>query len=226
MSDLLTSVVAPASLMLGVLVFGFAPGAVLRLIMLAFERDDPRRRELIGELRAVPRWERPFWVAEMIEVALFEGVWERVLWWATGRIVWRWKLGSGVESNRKYPDTFWIPDVSERENVQPGNYVRLMFLMRDGWGERMWVEVTERTRQGYLGELSNQPYGIPKLGCGDLVEFGAEHIIDIDLDTGHSQIRIEDVDEESHAALEAMPFDDGCAEFVCDACGSNPRTLS
>jgi hypothetical protein len=57
------------------LVFGFAPSAVLRLIVLAYERGDPCRRELLGELHAVPRIARPFWVAEQFEVALFEGLW-------------------------------------------------------------------------------------------------------------------------------------------------------
>jgi DNA-binding transcriptional MerR regulator len=60
--------------LIALLVFGFAPGALLRLIVLAFRRDDPRRRELLGELYAVPRIERPFWVIEQLEVALFEGL--------------------------------------------------------------------------------------------------------------------------------------------------------
>jgi hypothetical protein len=47
---------------------------VLRLIVLAFPQDDPRRRELLGELYAVPRIERPFWVAEKLELALIEGL--------------------------------------------------------------------------------------------------------------------------------------------------------
>jgi DNA-binding transcriptional MerR regulator len=55
-------------------VFGLAPGAVLRVIVLAFPRDDPRRHELLGELHAVPRIERPFWVAEQLEIGLFEGL--------------------------------------------------------------------------------------------------------------------------------------------------------
>jgi len=63
-----------ASLLMAMLVFGFAPGLVLRIIVLAFERDDPRRRELLAELYAVPRLERPLWVAEQLEVALSEGV--------------------------------------------------------------------------------------------------------------------------------------------------------
>lgn len=67
-------VVSWPMLLLALVVFGFAPGLVLRLIVLAFPRDDPRREELLGELHAVPRFERPFWVADQLEVALFEGV--------------------------------------------------------------------------------------------------------------------------------------------------------
>jgi hypothetical protein len=60
-----------------ILVFGFAPGFVLRLLVLCYPRSNPRRRELLGELYAVPRIERPFWVAEQVEVALFEGLRDR-----------------------------------------------------------------------------------------------------------------------------------------------------
>ena len=74
MSDLLTQLLSWKALLVVVVVFGFAPGAALRLIVLAFPRSDPRRRELLAELRAVPRLERPAWVAEQLEVALAEGV--------------------------------------------------------------------------------------------------------------------------------------------------------
>ena len=57
-----------------IVVFGFAPGFCLRLIVLAYPRSDPRRTELMAELYAVPRIERPLWVAEQVEVALFEGL--------------------------------------------------------------------------------------------------------------------------------------------------------
>jgi len=72
MLDLLLS---PATLVLVLLVFGIAPGLVLRLIVLAFTADDPRREELRAELYAVPRYERPLWVAEQIEIAISEGLW-------------------------------------------------------------------------------------------------------------------------------------------------------
>jgi hypothetical protein len=71
---------------IAIVVFGFAPGAVLRLIALAFPKGDPRRHELLGELPAVPRLERPFWVAEQLEVALFEGVRHRLARVLPGRM--------------------------------------------------------------------------------------------------------------------------------------------
>ncbi len=63
---------------LTLLVFGFLPGSVLRLIVLLYPRDDPRRRELIGELYAMKRISRPIWVVEQIETALGEGLPKRV----------------------------------------------------------------------------------------------------------------------------------------------------
>ncbi len=65
--------------MLVLVVFGFAPGFCLRLIVLAYPRSDPRRTELIAELYAVPRIQRPLWVAEQLEVGLFEGLGHRIL---------------------------------------------------------------------------------------------------------------------------------------------------
>lgn len=59
------------------LVFGLAPGIVLRLILLIYPRAHPRRRELLAELYAVPMIVRPFWVAQQLEVAFFEGVPDR-----------------------------------------------------------------------------------------------------------------------------------------------------
>lgn len=57
-----------------VLTFGFAPGFCMRLIALMYPRTDPRRQELYAEMKAVPRIERPLWVAEQLETGLFEGI--------------------------------------------------------------------------------------------------------------------------------------------------------
>ncbi len=74
MDSLITQIIVWPSLLIALVAFGFAPGALLRVIVLAFRRDDPRRRELLAELPHVPRLERPFWVFEQLEVALFEGL--------------------------------------------------------------------------------------------------------------------------------------------------------
>ncbi len=78
MAALLETVASWPSLLLVIVVFGFAPGFCLRLIVVAYPRADPRRRELIAELYAVPHIKRPLWVAQQLEVALFEGLGHRV----------------------------------------------------------------------------------------------------------------------------------------------------
>jgi len=84
-TELLDAIVSWRTFLIALVVFGFAPGALLRLIVLAFPRDDPRRRELLAELPTVARTERPFWVFEQLERALFEGIGERVARVATRR---------------------------------------------------------------------------------------------------------------------------------------------
>lgn len=78
MADLMDAVASWPGLLLVLFVFGFAPGFCLRVIVLAYPRKDPRRTELIAELYAVSRIERPLWVAEQLEVALFEGLSHRL----------------------------------------------------------------------------------------------------------------------------------------------------
>jgi hypothetical protein len=95
-------------LLVGLLVFGFAPGALLRLIVLAFRRDDPRRRELLAELHTVPRIERPFWVLEQLEVAVFEGIWRRIIEAATGRVISLQLSSSDVAPSRLRRVLAWL----------------------------------------------------------------------------------------------------------------------
>ncbi len=66
--------VSVKALLLGLLIFGVGPGLVLRGIAAFYPPGHERRRELRGELPAIPRWERPFWVAEQLEPALLEGL--------------------------------------------------------------------------------------------------------------------------------------------------------
>ncbi len=163
-------------------VFGFAPGAVLRLIVLAYHRDDERRAELVGELYSVPRVNRPMWVAEQLEVALFEGIGERLWWAAAGRITYRWRLISGVERNRLYPESFWIPSEQEKKSLRAGDTVKLVFELKKDGGDRMWVLITRIGKHRHHGVLMNTAVMIPRLEHGMKIKFRNEHIIDIDFD--------------------------------------------
>jgi tetratricopeptide (TPR) repeat protein len=54
--------------------FRLLSGFVLRLLILLYPADDPRRRELVAELYVLGRTERIEWVFQQLETALFEGV--------------------------------------------------------------------------------------------------------------------------------------------------------
>jgi len=89
----LLEAVGPTSLvsfLLVLLVFGFAPGFVLRIVVLLYPKGDDRRRELVAELYVIPRLIRPVWVAEQIETALFEGLKMRI-----GRVRHRFHVIAG-----------------------------------------------------------------------------------------------------------------------------------
>lgn len=62
------------TVLITMLIFGFAPGVTLRVIIRAWPHDHPRRRELMAELKAVPYVERLLWVAEQVESAIFDGL--------------------------------------------------------------------------------------------------------------------------------------------------------
>lgn len=180
MGEFIDAVASWPTLLLVLLVFGFAPRLVLRVALLAFERDDPRRHELLAELHAVPRIQRPMWVAEQLEVALVEGLGGRIQWALTGRVIHRWSLGDGVERHSKHPDTFYLPSDEAKGLLRPGDDVKLMFEMkRDGGGDRMWVTIVEIGRHHFVGELNNWPVMVPKLVPGDTIKFRLRHIIDI-----------------------------------------------
>lgn len=86
-----------------------------------------------------------------------------------------------------YPDRFKIPDLAERQSLSPGDAAKLLFDIEtrengviDRDVHRMWVIVKARTESGYLGILDSDP-GFAEnltLAPGDLIAFGAEHVID------------------------------------------------
>lgn len=91
-------------------------------------------------------------------------------------------LENGEELHQEFPDTFWIPSRIERENLLPGELVKLIFRISHGEEEdveRIWVIVKERKIDGYVGVLDNDPFCTSELRAGETVMFLPEHIIQI-----------------------------------------------
>ncbi len=100
-----------------------------------------------------------------------------------------WCLEDGEQLHREAPDTFWLPELKDRESLQPGDLVKLIFRISvDNEDEpvaveRMWVIVRERVADQYLGILDNDPYAIDEneeLWSGVELPFSPRHVIDID----------------------------------------------
>ena len=99
-----------------------------------------------------------------------------------------WGLDNAEEYHSKAPDTFAIPQLLERQNLQPGDFAHLLFRINvDGTEdgeviERMWVVVSERTSDGYIGVLDNDPESIDendRLWSGTELPFASHHVIGI-----------------------------------------------
>jgi hypothetical protein len=178
-ADYLTAPGALGAFGLAVLLFGFAPGMVLAVIVRLIP-DPDRRRELQAELYDVPRWERPFWVAQQFEVALRIGASPRISW-AWGRYVWhRSEIASGLKQHLETPDSFEIPDDELKDMIEPGDLVKLMWDVARLPGERMWVRVTHRAGDRLKGTIENWPAFVYK-NPGETIRFRIDDIIDCDL---------------------------------------------
>lgn len=97
-----------------------------------------------------------------------------------------WALDDGEERHRDAPETFRIPSLAARKGLQRGDYAKLIFrIAMEGEEvavERMWAIVTERTADGYLGILDNDPTLIEEndvLWRGSELPFRARHVIDL-----------------------------------------------
>ena len=105
-----------------------------------------------------------------------------------------WQLTSGESRNAAAPDSFPIPTLEERSSLEPGQAAKLIFEVEanepDGRvttsTERMWVVITERTSDGYIGILDNEPCSYAAsddfyLGRGVEIPFLPMHVISIEL---------------------------------------------
>ena len=100
-----------------------------------------------------------------------------------------WCLEDGEKRHREAPETFWLPELRDRQSLEPGDLVKLIFRISvDNEDEpvaveRMWVIVRERVGDQYLGILDNDPYAIDEneeLWNGTELPFSPRHVIDID----------------------------------------------
>jgi hypothetical protein len=86
-----------------------------------------------------------------------------------------YQLLDGEELNRKHPRTFHIPNTVDKNQVEPGDHVKLGFSCPNyPNNERMWVKVTGEG----LGYLDNDPAFLP-LTWKMKVRFEHKHILDI-----------------------------------------------
>jgi hypothetical protein len=86
--------------------------------------------------------------------------------------------------NREHPGFQILPRL-DRELLEKGDYVQLIFSDR----ERMWVEVVRRfssdNRVVYQGILTNVPVDHPDLNVGSPVEFRPEHVLNANCNSRH-----------------------------------------
>jgi len=119
-----------------------------------------------------------------------------------------WCVDDGEQINREAPETFWIPDLAQRQNLNVGDFAKLIFRIAVEGDEisveRMWVAVRERIPGGYMGILDNEPDAISEngeFGLGAELPFEYRHII-----------AVADANDESKAlaiAPPAVPWDRG-----------------
>ena len=100
-----------------------------------------------------------------------------------------WCLDDGEAYHAAAPETFWIPDRHRRESLEVGDLAKLIFRIsvdnahENVSVERMWVLVRERTADGYLGVLNNEPDAIAEndeFWLGSELPFFAKHVINIE----------------------------------------------
>ena len=124
MTPVLLHILSVPALLTALFTFGFAPGLVLRIIVLAFKRSDPRRQELLAELYNIPRIDRPFWVVEQVEVALSEGLIPRLV-----KLVKRWNLGYRLA---RWWRNFWHEFWHAKSADTLGSYFASLALVGSG----------------------------------------------------------------------------------------------
>lgn len=98
-----------------------------------------------------------------------------------------WSLENAQVIADEFPYTFYKPSQQVVSQLRPGNQAKLIFTFESSdpetpRAERMWVEITEISDNGFRGYLDNDPAYIQDLKYQDTLEFEECHIIDTDLE--------------------------------------------
>jgi hypothetical protein len=108
----------------------------------------------------------------------------------------RYRLENAEAVVRQRTYRLSIPDRKDRDALQPGDMVKLIFMghSEHGAAERAWVEVLSRKGRGYVGRVDNDLLFID-VGNGHVV-FGPQHVIEIlkphELERLHAQVQAND----------------------------------
>lgn len=97
-----------------------------------------------------------------------------------------WYLENIKELSKEAPYTFYEPSPEVLNQLQLGDYVKLIFIQEEikedeFGGERMWVRITKMENGQFTGELDNEPHYI-SIKLGDTVLFNTHHICDTEYD--------------------------------------------
>ena len=78
----------------------------------------------------------------------------------------------------KYPSTFEIPSSVKIKKLKKGDLVKLHFSQPKLTTERMWVTITSRKGNNFVGKLNNDPF-ILDMKYNQVIKFNARHIASI-----------------------------------------------
>ena len=96
----------------------------------------------------------------------------------------RWIIQNPQPTAAAAPYTYYLPPPEFLAALTVGDIVKLIFegipISKEYGAERMWVIVTERKGNDFIGTLDNNPYDIPQLKSGESIRFNIKDIIDID----------------------------------------------
>lgn len=96
----------------------------------------------------------------------------------------KWNLVNGDERAADHP-TFKMPPLEVRRHLKVGSLVKLCFETSRSKrlsGERMWVKIVEvkaEIPRRYVGLVNSYPV-VVRINRGTVVEFGPEHVIDVE----------------------------------------------